>query len=134
MTQAELTNIYRGKKRSLTGKSRDKEGFETTTFEQFEAWFNQSNFYKGCKYCSTTNERSMELYDLQREGQRPDGTRGGRRGKRLEIDRKDAMQHYDNLDNLVWACYWCNNAKSNFFTDIEFAPIAKEIGKALKKI
>jgi len=41
---------------------------------------------------------------------------------------------YDELQNIVWCCYWCNNAKSNFFTKDEFAPIAKEIGKAIKKI
>jgi len=50
------------------------------------------------------------------------------------LDRKDPKETYDNLDNLVWCCYWCNNAKSNFFTEEEFKPIGKSIGMVLKQI
>jgi hypothetical protein len=65
-------------------------------------------------------------------GQMPQG--GGKRGKRLEIDRKDPFMAYDNLDNIVWCCYWCNNAKSNFFNETEFKPIALAIGNSIRKI
>ncbi len=71
---------------------------------------------------------------MQRNGIRLDATRGGKRGRRLEIDRINPSLSYDRLENLVWCCYWCNNAKSNFFTKEEFMPIAKIIGEALKKI
>jgi hypothetical protein len=76
----------------------------------------------------------MQLYQMQRTGLRLDATRGGKRGKRLEIDRRDPRLSYDDINNIVWCCYWCNNAKSNFFTEEEFRPIALAIGEALKKI
>ena len=71
---------------------------------------------------------------MQRNGHRADATRGGKRGKRLELDRVNPNLPYDNLDNIVWCCYWCNNAKSNFFTNDEFLPIANAIGNVLRNI
>jgi len=109
-------------------------GFIAATFSDFKLWFKLDEFHKGCHYCGTTNQKSAELYLLQRSGRRPDATRGGKRGKRLELDRKDPFKPYDDLSNLVWCCYWCNNAKSNFFTEQEFRPIAKAIGEAIAKI
>jgi hypothetical protein len=31
------------------------------------------------------------------------------------------------------SCYWCNNAKTDEFDDIEFKPIGELIGKTLRK-
>lgn len=39
-----------------------------------------------------------------------------------------------NPDNCVLACYWCNNAKTDAFTDKEFKPIGDLIGKTIKSI
>lgn len=39
-----------------------------------------------------------------------------------------------NANNCVFACYWCNNAKTDAFTDEEFMPIGKAIGVAIKEI
>lgn len=55
--------------------------------------------------------------------------RGGRRGKRLEVDRMISDQSY-SPDNCVLACYPCNNAKSDVFSYEEFL----EIGKAIHKV
>lgn len=104
-------------------------GFVNVTFIDFQNWFDQKLFDKGCSYCGSTNEQSLELYNL-----RPNATRGGKRGKRLELDRMNPFVPYDNLENIVWCCYWCNNTKSNFFTADEFAGIAKAIGEALVRI
>lgn len=143
MTKEELKIIFNQKKqkteRKISRKGIVKEkliaGFNLTTFDQFyNNWFNKENFQKGCSYCGTTNETSEALYKIQQEGLRPDATRGGKRGKRLELDRVDPNLPYDNLNNIVWCCYWCNNAKSNFFSKEEFEPIAKEIGKSIEKI
>lgn len=71
-------------------------------------------------YYGITNEQSFALNQAQLDGRRANATRGGKRGKRLELDHKDPFLHYDNLENIVWCCYWCNNAKSNFFTCEEF--------------
>lgn len=130
MTEKELEEIFRGKKQRVnktTGKV--KPGFVLTQFTDFQDWYNQETFDDGCHYCGTSNERSFEIYTL-----RPGATRGGKRGRRLELERKEPNQPYDNLDNLVWCCYWCNNAKSNFFSEEEFRPIANAIGEALNNI
>ena len=143
MTKEELKIIFYQKKekteRKISKKGIVKEkliaGFNLTTFDQFyNNWFNKENFEKGCSYCGTSNKTSEALYKIQQEGLRPDATRGGKRGKRLELDRVDPNLPYDNLNNIVWCCYWCNNAKSNFFSKEEFEPIAKEIGKSIEKI
>jgi hypothetical protein len=142
MTKEELKIIFNQKKQKIERKISKKgivkdkliAGFNLTTFDQFYNWFNKESFEKGCFYCGTTNKTSEALYKIQQDGLRPDATRGGKRGKRLELDRVDPNLPYDNLDNIVWCCYWCNNAKSNFFAKDEFEPIAKEIGKAIKKI
>jgi hypothetical protein len=65
------------------------------------------------------------------------------RGKRLEIDHKDAVvikdgaivkltkdQLADNAESCVLACALCNMAKSNMFTHDEF----KEVGEVIRKI
>jgi 5-methylcytosine-specific restriction endonuclease McrA len=54
--------------------------------------------------------------------------RGGRRGKRLEVDRMISDQPY-SPENCVLACYPCNNAKSDVFTYEEFVEIGKTIGR-----
>ncbi|WP_439882340.1 hypothetical protein ACSX1A_04065 [Pontibacter sp. MBLB2868] len=124
------------RKKDKRGNIKEKTipGFVNTSFNQFEEWFDGAIFMQGCYYCGTTNERSFEIYQKQRNGLRPDATRAGRRGKRLELDRKDPNQPYDNLNNVVWCCYWCNNAKTNFFTEEEFKPIAVAIGLSLSTI
>ena len=115
-------------------KERLVAGFEKTTFPEFKAWYEKSNYDQGCHYCQTLATKSEELYNKAIKGDTYNWTRGGKRGRRLEIDRKDPSKNYDDLKNIVWCCYWCNNAKSNFFTEEDFKPIAKAIGEALKKI
>ena len=142
LTIEERKTIFKRKRQRIERKKNKKgdikeriiSGFLNTTFEEFEIWYSDEVFNKGCKYCGLTNERSMEIYEFQRKGLRHDATRGGKRGRRLELDRRDPNLSYDNLENIVWCCYWCNNAKSNFFTIEEFEPIATAIGKVLKEI
>jgi hypothetical protein len=136
----ELEKIYKQKKQktektvSKKGIVKEKliEGFETITLQEFKGWYAKSNYNLGCHYCQTTAEQTLRFYNEAIEGKRHNWTRGGKRGKRLELDRKDPSKKYDELSNLVWCCYWCNNAKTNFFTESEFLPIAQAIGNALK--
>jgi hypothetical protein len=122
----QLRLIYQGKRAAAESRS---VGFREVTFEDFEKWFTSSNYDSGCHYCGLTSDESLKLASL-----RSKATRGGRRGNRLELDRIDPDMPYDELANLVWCCYWCNNAKTNFFTHDEFLPIGKAIGDALRKI
>ena len=54
---------------------------------------------------------------------------GGKRGRTLEVDRKDNGQGYE-IENCVLACAVCNNAKSDKFAYEEF----KRVGNVIKQI
>ncbi len=53
------------------------------------------------------------------------------RGWNMEIDRLNSNYEYSK-NNCVMACYWCNNAKSDEFTEDEFALIGITISKIWK--
>ena len=91
----------------------------------FVDWYNKSNGC--CTYCGLTEKETLIFFNRY-----PETTRGGKRGKRLEIDRKDPkLEDYgQDIENLALACYWCNNAKTNYFTFDEF----KKIGKKIKEV
>lgn len=75
-----------------------------------------------CEYCGLTAQETRLLYEHY-----PECTRGGKRGKRLEWDRKNPFLPY-SIENLVKACYWCNSAKTNYFSYEEFKNIGPAIG------
>jgi hypothetical protein len=77
-----------------------------------------------CHYCGITQDEIDRMY---REGRLPTSGRLTR-GKPLEVERLAAKESYSSLGNLAWACYWCNNAKSDLFSEEEFKPIGKAIG------
>lgn len=129
MTRAELKKIFDGKRQGVSKKGILKRGFNLITFPAFQNWFNLDVFNQGCHYCGLKNEECYQLFLL-----RPYATRNGKRGRRLELDRLNPILEYDELHNLKWCCYWCNSAKSNFFSEAEFRPIAIEIGIALRRL
>jgi 5-methylcytosine-specific restriction endonuclease McrA len=89
---------------------------------EFYAWY-EKRFQKQkgyCEYCHLPGD-TMPRYGKW--------FRKGRRGKRLEVDRKESKEKY-SPENCVLACYPCNNAKSDVFTYKEFL----EIGKAIHKV
>ncbi|HQW69458.1 MAG TPA: hypothetical protein PLH25_07310 [Flavobacterium sp.] len=99
-----------------------KKGLKLTDFNSFKEWYLKQN--DCCVYCGLKQEQSIILYNKY-----PETTRGGKRGKSLELDRKNPIiTDYGIIENLALSCYWCNNAKSNYFTFEEF----KKIGKAIK--
>jgi hypothetical protein len=69
-----------------------------------------------CYYCDT-DIRSIQKLILNRViGLRRRG-RNGFSGLHLELDHKNADNKDNNSDNLVAACYYCNNDKSNTISD-----------------
>ena len=93
------------------------------SFMDFHKWYLDQD--KKCFYCEIPEDKLVELINSEKV------KTNRARGRKLELDRKDAESLlYDNLDNFVFACYWCNNAKTDTFTSIEF----KEVGKEFKKI
>ena len=101
-----------------------KEGLSLHAFESFQKWYTSQQ--RHCHYCGLTEAECQILYYGY-----PLSTRGGKRGKNLEIDRKNPVLLYSGaLENFVFSCYWCNNAKSNHFTSEEFMIIAPSIAAA----
>jgi 5-methylcytosine-specific restriction endonuclease McrA len=77
---------------------------------------------KRCEYCKITEEdinlllKHKKLYTKSLFN----------RGKSLEIDRKDSSKSYEE-SNIVFCCYWCNNAKTDEFSEDEFKQIGSQI-------
>lgn len=91
-------------------------------FYDFKNWYESVD--KKCHYCGLTEEGMSILWASY-----PDLTKRNR-GRKLEIDRKMPNEKYEVIDNLVLSCYWCNNAKTDTFTDAEFL----KIGEVIKQI
>lgn len=98
--------------------------FDKEKFQEFKKWFESTS--KQCHYCNLTQPEMEKLWALE-----PNLTKRGR-GRVFEIDRKEPNLAYevDISKNLVLACYWCNNAKTDTFTYDEFI----EVGKSIKTI
>jgi hypothetical protein len=133
MNEQELKEVFQRKKAKKDQEGNFLTGFTpNVTFEQVQDHLRQ--IPEVCAHCGLTPQESELLFELQRTKVRNDATRGGRRGRRLELDRIQPELPYDQIDNLVWSCYWCNNAKTNFFSQTEFEPIGNAIGNALRQI
>jgi 5-methylcytosine-specific restriction endonuclease McrA len=99
----------------------------TRPFEEFHKW-HTSQEHK-CHYCGITEAEIHKLFEAaERAGEAPLTKRG--RGRHLELERKEPNKSYDDLDNLTFACYWCNNAKTDTFTAAEF----KKVGQVFAQI
>lgn len=97
----------------------------TESFWEFKKWYEITE--KKCFYCGITVNQLNELF------QRKELHTKRNRGRKLEIERLLPNEPYDNLKNLVFSCYWCNNAKTDTFTTDEFKLIGKKIGEIWEK-
>lgn len=98
-------------------------------FDQFYNWYLSQEQH--CEYCKITQNELDILLD--ENNPLISYTREGRRGRKLEIDRKNSKIEYGkDLNNLVLCCYWCNNAKTDEFSAEEFKPIGIAIGNILR--
>ncbi len=97
---------------------------ESMGFWEFKKWFETAE--RRCHYCGITEP---EIFRLKERGQ-IHTKRWTTRGQTRVIDRMASEESYDKLENLVFCCYWCNNAKTDEFSAREFS----EIGKVIKKI
>ena len=89
--------------------------------EDFVEFVNRGN---QCDYCHITLPQINELIDKRKLNKKHIT-----RGWSLEIDRKVPNLEY-TVDNCVWCCYWCNNAKTDEFSYEEF----KKVGQVMKTI
>jgi len=97
------------------------------TFPIFYDWYTAKK--RSCGYCGITE---AEIVSLLASGLLTT-KRLATRGRRLELDRRHPEASYDDLSNLTLACYWCNNAKTDTFTDAEFAEVGKVFAKIWQK-
>lgn len=77
---------------------------------------------KTCHYCGIVEDEFNTIWGDTFYG-------GVKRGRKLEIDRKDNTSDYDTA-NCVLACAICNMAKSDKFTCEEF----RRVGDVIKEI
>lgn len=108
-----------------------KEIFETKKiidWQGFKAFYKEDEYTeRKCEFCGTKESDFIKLL----EGEFIKTKRLATRGKNLEVDRFSPEKGYVN-GNIVLACYWCNNAKTDEFEGDEFRPIGELIGKALR--
>jgi len=78
---------------------------------------------EGCHYCG------IKMSDVELMAQGKLLRKKKDRGWSYEIDRKDSNFEY-TPENIVLCCYWCNNAKTDEFSESEF----REIGLAISAI
>lgn len=96
-----------------------------TDFWTFEKWYTETA--KECHYCKVSESQLAILNPKDNRITKRN------RGTRLEIDRKQADLSYDQIDNLVFSCYWCNNAKTDTFTEEEFKVVGQAIGEVWQR-
>ncbi len=90
-------------------------------FWEFKSWYERAE--RKCHYCGITEPEIKALRDKNKIRTK----RWTTRGRTLEIDRMAPEESYDNLENLVFCCYWCNNAKTDEFTPEEFRKVGEVI-------
>lgn len=93
-------------------------------FSEFEKLYNRNPKERVCHYCKVTDKEIGEL-----RGKGKIHTKRGR-GNSMEIDRIKPNWEY-TLKNVVLACYWCNNAKTDEFSEGEFQD---HIGPGISKV
>ena len=97
------------------------------TFKEFYGCDkNQEN--RKCYYCGITEKQINLLIKKKLITTK----RLYSRGKHLEVDQRKPENGYTK-ENIVLCCYWCNNAKTDEFSEKEFKVIAKKIKKIWRK-
>ena len=109
--------------RSLYHNKKTSEGFAFPSFSAFYNWHKQQyEAQKGCcYYCGTSEAATAAVM----EKKYPERKRLNR-GMKLEVERKDAKNNKYSSENCVLACYFCNNDKSEFFTEAEYRAYLKD--------
>jgi hypothetical protein len=97
------------------------------SWNDFHSWYTSQS--RTCYYCGISHEQIQLLLATNNINTKRIITRG----RSLELERVIANESYNNIPNLRLCCYWCNNAKSDEFTEEEFKPIAKAIAEVWKQ-
>jgi 5-methylcytosine-specific restriction endonuclease McrA len=79
----------------------------------FFEWYDQQE--KKCAYCGIEEWKLEKIFDFESGILK---TKRGR-GRKLELERKDAKTNQYTLDNCVLSCYLCNNHKSDLISEAD---------------
>lgn len=122
-------HAYREELSAIRKKYRSKEGalFVREDFWRFYDWFKSKG--TECHYCGISEKSINKLFELGLVNTKRQNTRG----RKLEIERIKPNESYSNTENLVSCCYWCNNAKTDEFTEEEFLAVGEAIGDIWKR-
>jgi len=93
-------------------------------FSEFEKIYDRDPHKRICHYCKKSD---FYLTQLRKEGKIYTKQF---RGYTMEIDRLQPNYEYTPA-NVVLACYWCNNAKSDEFSEGEFTD---HIGPSIEQV
>lgn len=93
-------------------------------FSEFEKIYDRDPKHRICHYCKKSDQ---ELTELRKQGKI---LTKKLRGYTMEVDRRRANFEYSK-ENIVLACYWCNNAKTDEFSEDEFL---EHIGPGIEHI
>lgn len=114
-----LTNLY------YSFKQRGERLFSK---KEFLKWYIE-NSKLGCYYCGLEIETQTQLIEngilnsnrfFNFKYENKNGVeKYGTRGKSFEVDRKNPKGPYSS-DNCVLCCYFCNNDKSDVFTELQY--------------
>jgi len=72
-------------------------GFEHISYHEYIGLYKKSNDDNGCFYCLTLASKSEKLCKKAIQGGSYNWVRVNKRGKRLEVDRKDPFKKYNDL-------------------------------------
>jgi len=110
-----------------------KHSIEKWDLKDFISWYEEQAKIGVCYYCKSTTDE-IRRFRLTHKSKR-DKQRGGK----LEVERKKADGSYSR-SNCALICYYCNNAKSDIFSEAEFrgksnkpSYIALAIGDAIRR-
>lgn len=97
------------------------------SYNSIKEFYGDDNHNRECHYCHITEKDIDTLIEKGKIITKRLSTRG----RSMEVDQKDTNKGYEK-GNIVLCCYWCNNAKTDEFTEKEFIPIGELIGETWK--
>ena len=126
-------------------KTKDKKiikekSWKFDSFQSFYNWY-KKEYEEGkgcCSYCGISEEvvRELVIQEILKSARFPKNgkpARGRSRGLSLEVDRKKPENGYES-GNCALCCYFCNNDKSDVFTDVEYQEFFQNRSEYLRKL
>ena len=114
--------------RTLYHNKKKLESFDFDNFNRFYKWYiAQHKTQNGkCYYCQTDEKVIATLFEKKYHNRKRTT-----RGKHLEVERRDSLKNTYSSENCVLACYFCNNDKSDIFSEQEYLRYLKDRNKFL---